>query len=59
MRLMAELHHIAERGLEMLQDRDRALQERLQEGHHMFSMIEEHYPVLLDRFEEERLAQRR
>ena len=58
MRLMAELHHIAERGLDMLRDRSPALQERLQEAHDMFSMVETHYPALLDRFEEERSSQR-
>jgi len=59
MRLMAEIHRIAERGLEMLQGRDPELQDRLQEAHDMFSMIEEHYPALLSQFEKERLAGRR
>jgi DNA-binding transcriptional regulator GbsR (MarR family) len=58
LRLMASLHQIAEHGLELLQDQDPALRERLQEAHDMFSLIEEEFPALLDRFEKEYIAGR-
>ena len=58
MRLMSEIHQITERGLEMVQDWDPALRERLQEAHDMFSLYEEHFPALLERFEREYLANR-
>ena len=48
LRLWASLHQIAERGLDLLQDRDPALQERLQEAHDMFSLIERSLPGLLE-----------
>ena len=53
LRLMASLHQIAERGLELLQDKTPSLRERLQEAHNMFSLIEEELPALLTRIEEE------
>jgi DNA-binding transcriptional regulator GbsR (MarR family) len=58
LKLMSELHQIAERGLEMLKDQGPALRERLQEAHDMFSLIEEQFPALLERFEGEYLANR-
>jgi DNA-binding transcriptional regulator GbsR (MarR family) len=51
LRLWASLHQIAEHGLELLQERDPALRERLQEAHDMFSSIEEELPALLERVE--------
>ena len=51
LRLWASLHQIAEQGLELLQARDPALRERLQEAHDMFSMIEDELPALLERVE--------
>jgi DNA-binding transcriptional regulator GbsR (MarR family) len=54
LRLMASLHEIAERGLELLRDEPPALRERLQEAHDMFSLIEEQLPVLLRRIEQDR-----
>jgi DNA-binding transcriptional regulator GbsR (MarR family) len=54
LRLMASLHQIAERGLELLRDEPPALRERLQEAHDMFSQIEEELPALLQRIEDER-----
>jgi DNA-binding transcriptional regulator GbsR (MarR family) len=54
LRLMASLHQIAERGLELLKDEPPALQERLQEAHDMFSLIEQELPALLRRIEEQR-----
>ncbi len=55
LRLMASLHQIAEQGLELLQGKEPALRERLQEAHDMFSLIEEALPVLLTRIEKERM----
>lgn len=54
LRLMASLHQIAERGLELLKGDPPALQERLQEAHDMFSLIEQELPALLRRIEEQR-----
>ncbi len=54
LRLMASLHHIAERGLELLQDGEPELRERLQEAHDMFSLIEEQLPAVLQRIEQQR-----
>jgi DNA-binding transcriptional regulator GbsR (MarR family) len=54
LRLMASLHQIAERGLELLQARDPILRERLQEAHDMFSLIEEELPALLEHVESKR-----
>jgi DNA-binding transcriptional regulator GbsR (MarR family) len=54
LRLMASLHQIAERGLELLKDEDPAVRARLQEAHDMFSLIEEQLPALLERVEAER-----
>jgi DNA-binding transcriptional regulator GbsR (MarR family) len=51
LKLWASLHQIAEQGLELLQDRDPALRQRLQEAHDMFSLIEEELPALLGRVE--------
>ena len=54
LRLMASLHQIAERGLELLKDEDPSVRARLQEAHDMFSQIEQELPVLLQRIETER-----
>ena len=54
LRLMASLHQIAERGLELRQDKDVALREHLQEAHDMFSRIEDQLPQLLERVEANR-----
>jgi len=54
LRMWTLLHQIAEQGLELLQDRDPALRERLQEAHDMFSLIEEELPGLLERVETRR-----
>lgn len=53
LRLMASLHQIAERGLELLKDEDPAIQARLQEAHDMFSLIEQELPALLEHIEAE------
>ncbi len=54
LRMMASLHQIAERGLELLKDEDPTLRERLQEAHDMFSLIEDQLPALLRRIENQR-----
>jgi hypothetical protein len=54
LRLMASLHEIAERGLELLKDEPPALRARLQEAHDMFSLIEQQLPALLRRIEQDR-----
>jgi DNA-binding transcriptional regulator GbsR (MarR family) len=54
LRLMASLHQIAERGLDLLNDEDPGLRARLQEAHDMFSLIEQEFPTLLERIEKER-----
>ena len=56
LRLMASLHDIAERGLDLLQDKDPVLREHLQEAHDMFSLIEDELPKLLARVEANRKA---
>ena len=52
LKLWASLHQIAERGLGLLEGRDAAARERLQEAHDMFSLIEEDLPALLARVED-------
>jgi DNA-binding transcriptional regulator GbsR (MarR family) len=54
LRLWASLHQLAERGLDLLQDRPPELRERLQEAHDMFSLIEDELPGLLERVEKGR-----
>jgi DNA-binding transcriptional regulator GbsR (MarR family) len=51
LRLWASLHQIAEQGLELLQDRDPTVRERLREAHDMFSLIEEELPALLEQLD--------
>lgn len=51
LKLWASLHQIAEQGLDLLRDKDPALQRRLQEAHDMFSLLEEELPALLERVE--------
>ena len=51
LRLWASLHQLAGQGLELMQDRDPGLRERLQEAHDMFSAIEVELPDLLRRVE--------
>jgi DNA-binding transcriptional regulator GbsR (MarR family) len=52
LRLMASLHDIAERGLELLKDDEPSLRERLQEAHDMFSLIEDELPRILKQVED-------
>jgi len=53
LKLMASLHEIAERGLELLDDKDPELRQRLQEAHDMFSLVEEALPALLEQIDEQ------
>jgi len=53
--LMAGLHKIAERGLELMQNKPPELQERLMEAHDLFSFMEEHFPALLENLKNERI----
>ncbi len=52
--LMAGLHKVAERGLELMHDKPAELQERLMEAHDLFSFMEEHFPALLENLKKER-----
>jgi DNA-binding transcriptional regulator GbsR (MarR family) len=49
--LMTGLHAIAERGLNLMRSRPPELQERLQEAHDLFSLVEERFPALLNELE--------
>jgi DNA-binding transcriptional regulator GbsR (MarR family) len=51
LKLWASLHQIAEQGLDLLEDREPTLRERLQEAQDMFSLIEDELPTLLERVE--------
>ena len=44
--LMSALHQIAERGLELIKDKDASLKQRLLEAHDIFSFIEEMLPEI-------------
>ncbi len=54
--LMSELHHITERGLRLLADRPPEMQERLQEAHDLFSLVEERFPAIIESLEQARAA---
>jgi DNA-binding transcriptional regulator GbsR (MarR family) len=45
--LMAGLHKITERGLNLLEEKPAELRNRLMEAHDLFSYLEEHFPTLL------------
>lgn len=53
LRLMASLHEIAERGLQLLDDKDETLRQRLQEAHDMFSLIENALPTILKQIDDQ------
>ena len=55
--LMSALHEIAERGLNLMQEKPPELQERLQEAHDLFSFIEQEFPALLKALEKKRSQQ--
>ena len=50
--LMSALHQLTERGLSLIADRPPELQERLQEAHDLFSLVEERFPTLLEELEQ-------
>jgi DNA-binding transcriptional regulator GbsR (MarR family) len=54
--LMSELHRIAERGLRLLGDKPAEAQERLQEAHDLFSLVEERFPAIIASLEQARAA---
>jgi DNA-binding transcriptional regulator GbsR (MarR family) len=45
--LMAELHAITERGLQLMSGKPEALKQRLRDAHDLFSTIEEKFPAIL------------
>jgi DNA-binding transcriptional regulator GbsR (MarR family) len=49
--LMSELHRITERGMRLLGDKPPELQERLQEAHDLFSLVEERFPAIIQTLE--------
>jgi DNA-binding transcriptional regulator GbsR (MarR family) len=51
LRFWASLHQLVLRGIKLLQDKNPALCDRLQEAHDLFSLIEEESPGLLERVE--------
>ena len=54
LKLWASLHDIAEQGLALLQEQGATSDDRLQEAHDLFSLIEEELPALLERVESRR-----
>ena len=58
-RRMAQItafRQLAERGLEILQEEDRQLRDRLQEMHDIHAFFEQEIPHLIDRWEQQRMA---
>jgi DNA-binding transcriptional regulator GbsR (MarR family) len=53
--LMAGLHKITERGLALMEDKPVDLKERLLEAHDLFSFMEEHFPILLENLQKDRI----
>jgi DNA-binding transcriptional regulator GbsR (MarR family) len=54
--LMSELHRITERGLLLLADKPPELQQRLQEAHDLFSLVEERFPAIIKSLEKAGVA---
>jgi DNA-binding transcriptional regulator GbsR (MarR family) len=52
--LMSELHHITERGLVLLADKPPEMQQRLQDAHDLFSLVEERFPAIIESLERAR-----
>lgn len=52
--LMAALHDITERGLQLMDGKTNDLKERLLEAHDLFSLMEEEFPAILARLEDSR-----
>lgn len=53
--LMAGLHRITERGLSLMENKSPDLKERLLEAHDLFSYLEEHFPILLENLQNNRV----
>lgn len=51
--LMAALHQIAERGMVLMEGKPPELKERLVEAHDLFSLMEEQFPTLLRKLEQD------
>ena len=47
--LMAGLHQITERGMQLMVDKPDPLKERLQEAHYLFSNVEQEFPSILEK----------
>jgi len=47
--LMSGLHKITERGIALLNEKPADLKSRLMEAHDLFSYLEEHFPLLLEK----------
>ena len=52
--LMAALHDITERGLQLMDGKTDELKDRLLEAHDLFSLMEEEFPAILGRLEQRR-----
>src|SRR5512133_923978 len=53
--LMAGLHRITERGLSLMENKPADMKERLLEAHDLFSYLEEHFPILLENLQNNRV----
>jgi len=54
MEIMAALHEIADRGMELLKDKDANLKGRLEEAHDVFEFVEKEFPDWLKRMAKKR-----
>ena len=50
--LMSGLHQITERGLALMSDKPEELKQRLQEAHDLFSSLEQEFPAILKKINE-------
>ncbi len=57
--VISAIHQLAERGFALLEGRDPALRERLDELHDLYSFVEQELPALFERWEAERKAGKR
>jgi hypothetical protein len=51
---ITDLHQLAERGLELLDNKPPELRQRLQDMHDLYSFVEAEVPILIERWEHER-----
>lgn len=54
--LMSSLHEITERGLALLENEPESNKQRLVEAHALFSMLEEQFPMILEKLKQERFT---